>query len=292
MANRLKFDADTHTYLLGGTPLISVTQLLHKHGLAPDYGGVDEAVLERKAARGTLIHREIEAWIKTGEDGFTTELSGFQALAKQYAFTYMRSETRVHNDIIAGTADLMCGAKMPDGRKIRLLADIKTTARIHTEYARWQLSVYEYLSGRTFDELAVIHLGEQARLITVPRVKREEVEKLIECERNGRIYTPPLAELSTALLEAALQAERAIRSAETVRKIAEERARLVRAQLLQEMERHGVTGFENDSMKITYVAPTTRTSIDTAKLRADNPDLCAEYTKATPVAASVRITLR
>lgn len=130
------------------------------------------------------------------------------------------------NDIIAGTADLMCGAKMPDGRRIRLLADIKTTARIHTEYARWQLSVYEYLSGRTFDELAVIHLGEQARLITVPRVKREEVEKLIECERNGRIYTPPLAELSTALLEAALQAERAIRSAETVRKIAEERARL------------------------------------------------------------------
>ena len=126
----------------------------------------------------------------------------------------------------------------------------------------------------------------------MPRVKREEVEKLIECERNGRIYTPPLAELSTALLEAALQAERAIRSAETVRKIAEERARLVRAQLLQEMERHGVTGFENDSMKITYVAPTTRMSIDTAKLRADNPDLCAEYTKATPVAASVRITLR
>lgn len=191
MANRLKFDADTHTYLLGGTPLISVTQLLHKHGLVPDYGGVDGDVLERKAARGTLIHREIEAWIKTGEDGFTTELAGFQALAKQYAFTCMRSETRVHNDIIAGTADLMCGAKMPDGRRIRLLADIKTTARIHTEYARWQLSVYEYLSGRTFDELAVIHLGEQARLITVPARKTGRGGKAdrMRAERKD-IYAP------------------------------------------------------------------------------------------------------
>lgn len=82
MANRLKFDADTHTYLLGGTPLISVTQLLHKHGLVPDYGGVDGDVLERKAARGTLIHREIEAWIKTGEDGFTTELGRLSGAGK------------------------------------------------------------------------------------------------------------------------------------------------------------------------------------------------------------------
>ena len=54
------FDEKTHTYTDDGKHLISVTQLMKKHGLAPDYSGVSESVLGAKAQRGTLIHKEIE----------------------------------------------------------------------------------------------------------------------------------------------------------------------------------------------------------------------------------------
>lgn len=58
------FNKENHTYTLDGKILISVTQLMRKHGLAPDYSGVNEVVLQRKAERGTLIHEEIERYIK------------------------------------------------------------------------------------------------------------------------------------------------------------------------------------------------------------------------------------
>ena len=75
MNNTVTFDVAKHLYKRGETPLISVTQLLKKHGLAPDYGAVPADVLERKAALGTAIHAEIENYIKTGEipDAFTAQ---------------------------------------------------------------------------------------------------------------------------------------------------------------------------------------------------------------------------
>ena len=67
MVNQVKFKEDTHRYfdLKTGKELISVTTLLRKHGLAPNYGNVDPQVLKAKAERGKLIHLEIEKYIKT-----------------------------------------------------------------------------------------------------------------------------------------------------------------------------------------------------------------------------------
>jgi hypothetical protein len=66
----IEFREDTHEYFLDGRKLISVTQLMRKHGLAPSYDAVPSAVLKAKAERGTLIHKEIEKYIKYGEIGF------------------------------------------------------------------------------------------------------------------------------------------------------------------------------------------------------------------------------
>ena len=43
------FNEENHTYTLGDKTLISVTQLLKKHGLSTDYSGVDAEILERAA---------------------------------------------------------------------------------------------------------------------------------------------------------------------------------------------------------------------------------------------------
>lgn len=72
----------------------------------------------------------------------------------------------------------------------------------------------------------------------------------------------------------------------------EEQEKLLKEQLVAAMEAHGIKSFENDQIKMVYVAPTTRTSIDGTKLKKDHPDLVKEYTKTSNVSASVRITVK
>lgn len=57
--------------------------------------------------------------------------------------------------------------------------------------------------------------------------------------------------------------------------------------ILNAMEEHGVKKFENDDIRITYVAPTTRKSVDTARLKEEG--LFDLYSKESTVKASVRL---
>ena len=47
----LVFDEEKHEYTLNGKKLISVTQLMQKHGLAPSYAGVSTEILNAKALK-------------------------------------------------------------------------------------------------------------------------------------------------------------------------------------------------------------------------------------------------
>ena len=103
----IEFNPETHEYFSDGKKLISVTQLMRKHGLAPDYSGVPDSVLVAKAERGTLVHKEIETYIKTGEIGFTEECTEFAAYCSREGIEPTASETIVYNGIAAGTIDLV-----------------------------------------------------------------------------------------------------------------------------------------------------------------------------------------
>ena len=72
----------------------------------------------------------------------------------------------------------------------------------------------------------------------------------------------------------------------------EEQEKLMKEKLLQAMEEHSVKSFENAKVKFMYVAPTTRTTIDSKKLKADHPDIAEAYSKTSNVSASVRITVK
>ena len=57
--------------------------------------------------------------------------------------------------------------------------------------------------------------------------------------------------------------------------------------LLEAMEQNGIKSFKNDFVEITYMAPSVRTTVDTAALKAQ--DLYDMFSKSTPVGAQVRI---
>lgn len=290
---RAIFNKENHTYTLDGKILISVTQLMRKHGLAPDYSGINETVLQRKAERGTLIHEEIERYIKHGELGFTSEQDDFIGFAKELGLKNMRSEQIVNNDLVAGTIDLMA-ERVAGKATIKVLADYKTGTTVDKEAVRWQLSLYERLSGEKFDEFYVFHLCEKSKYIPLEHIPAEEVEKLLECERKGEIYKPRTLMVPSELLAAAEQAERAVKVAEAAKKEAEANANEIKAQLIAAMEAQGIKSFEtaDKSMLITYVAPSVRQGLDGELLKKEHPELAQKYVKTSTVKASVRITVR
>jgi hypothetical protein len=72
----------------------------------------------------------------------------------------------------------------------------------------------------------------------------------------------------------------------------DEQEKLMRQKLIEAMETYGVKKFENAQVAFTYVAPTTKTSIDSAKLKKKYPDIAEECSKTSNVSASVRITVK
>lgn len=72
----------------------------------------------------------------------------------------------------------------------------------------------------------------------------------------------------------------------------EEQEKLMKSKLLEAMEKNGIKSFENDKVKFLYIAPTTRTSIDSAKLKKELPDVAEKYSETSNVSASVRITVK
>lgn len=284
----ISFDKDTHEYTLDGRKLISVTQLMAKHGLAPDYSAVDPEVLRKKAERGTIIHEWIEAYAKTGDEGWSDEAHNFAEHIKANNLKVIGSEFIVHDDIVAGTCDLL----LKDGEKT-IIADIKTTYALHKDSVAWQLSIYNCLMGWAADEGQAFHFGKDGSLkvVGIPLKPKEEVERLLEAERNGEKYLPDII-IDRGQLILAEAAQRVIEEAERAIKEAKAKLESVNKAIIEEMEKAGIKTFENESLKITYVAPTERTTIDAAKLKAEHPDIAAECSKTAKTAASVRIRIK
>lgn len=286
----IEFNEATHEYFNDGKKLISVTQLMRKHGLAPDYSNVNQAVLTAKAERGTLIHKEIEQFIKHSEVGFTSELNAFIEYIWKNNIKVVMSETIAFNDIVAGTADLV----LEDANGDRIIADIKTTATLHKESVSWQLSIYAKLleqygciRGQAFHFDADGNL----KVVEIPLKPIAEVERLLDCERNGVQFYSALKVTDTALAELH-SLEVYIAHCENQKKKAEEKAKELRAMLLDEMEKQAVKTFENDRIRITYKAPYEQSKIDSARLKKELPEIAKQYTNKTMAKASLIIKLK
>ena len=289
------FKEDTHQYFLVDAEtgdiikeLISVTTLMQKHGLSPNYDGIPTETMRKKAEYGKLVHSEIENYVKNGEIGFTNELSEFIDYIHKNDLKPLESEFIVHNGIVAGTIDMLgeyCGAT-------GVLADYKTTATLNKEALRWQLSLYQYLFG-SVGLLQAFHFTDKGlKVIDVEPIPFEEIEKLIEAEISGEIYKPKQLAVAGDLLVKIAEGEEKIKNFELLKKEVEAQNEILKAELLEAMKAQGIKSFENDTLKITYIEPTTRETIDSKRLKEELPEIADKYKKISKVKDSVRITLK
>ena len=293
----INFDEKTHTYTNeNGQVLISVTQLLKQAGISPNYDFVNEEVLKLAADKGTLVHKEIEDYIKKGEIGFTTELHEFINLITENNIKVLASEKRVANDRVAGTIDLI--AQYPNGKVAYI--DFKTTSTIHKQAVSWQLSIYKDLDKNSeheidanYDdaELQVWHFLKDGSLEThsVLEVAHPEILRLYDSILTGEKYE---LQADQNDIEQLVQAEKLIAYFEREKAQAEENAKLVREKIVDAMKKQGITKFENDKILISYIAPTTAETFDSKKFKEEHPETYKEYIKITNKKESVRIKLK
>jgi hypothetical protein len=294
MNNPVTFNESNHTYWLNdGTSkqLISVTKLLKKHGITSNFENVDYEVLSKKADYGTLVHSEIEDYIKTGSIGFTAEFQEYLRLMSQNGLEPVRAEHIVNNDIVAGTYDLL--AKNKDGQLIRI--DYKTSYRLDKYGLQWQLSLYDYLDDLKADKFMVFHLQPQnSKSLEITPIQESAIKDLLDCERRGEIYKPtlPVLKIDPNVFAEVVRCEKHIETLKAEMEAYETIRKDYQNIIYAAMEKSGIKSFENDLLKITYVAPSTRSSIDTVKLKKDLPEIADKYTRSIPVKGSLRITVK
>ena len=289
----MKFNPDTHEYELNGEKYISVTQLLKKHGLSPDYSKIPAETLNAAAEKGKIIHDEIDRYIKSGEVGFTPELEHFIDICDDYRLTPTASEIIVYNTEykVAGTIDLL---GFYENNEI-FIADHKTTSTLHTESLSWQLSLYRFLAGNevSITKAFGTHLRPTGgKLVEVKFKPESEVVRLLEAEKNGEIYAAPKQEVIIAQQAEIVRLTRTIDSLNEQNKEAETRLDEIKQVLIKAMKHNGIKSLENDYIALTYVAPTTRSTIDSARLKKELPDVAAAYRKTSEVAESLRIKVK
>jgi hypothetical protein len=105
---------------------------------------------------------------------------------------------------------------------------------------------------------------------------------------NADIITDELTAFKSAVPETIKKITTLIK----LKKQMDEQEKQLKEQLVKAMETYGIKVFENDLIKMTYVAPTTRSTIDSTRLKKEHPDIVAEYSKVSDVSASVRVTLK
>lgn len=292
--SQVTFDEKTHTYTdENGNPLISVTQLLAAVGIAPSYDGVNKAVLAAKAERGTLIHGEISAWLTKGEAGFTKELDSFIRWFEKSDYEFIASESMVHDDIIAGTFDLLLRNKVTGVYK---LYDIKTTYEPHLESTSYQTSLYawkeEEEKGIEVPEVGMLWFDSDGELkdIGLFRQPNSKLERIEDCYLSSELYTEDYTIDSTMAVLANI--EEKIANFESMQKALKDKEAELKEKLLKAMEEKGIYRFESDRLLISYAKPSEKAIIDSKRLRAEHPEIAKEYEKVTQVKASVRIKIK
>ena len=310
---RIDFEERNHVYAINGEiATTSVTELLAKHGLAPNYKGVSKTKLEASANIGKEVHKDLEEIVNDLSHEPTTK-QGKQF--KEWATMNLKmgvAEQKVGFEFegftIAGTIDLI-GVDYQDRL---IIGDHKNTSKFHREYVSWQVSLYDYfmrrlraekINGRSFagwtgaKQFYCFHYDPKTAKMTIYELEKiddAEIEKLIECERKGEKYSRPNLYLDKKMQEKFLLAEQLLVQKENEYKQAEADAKKIREEILEAFEKQHVQSWESPNKKVTvtYYHKTDIETVDKTKLKREYPQIYGKVIKTTSRKAYIQIKVK
>ena len=309
----IEFEEKGHVYSVNGEiASISVTELLAKHGLAPDYSGVDKKKLRESSAKGKEVHKDLENVLNVaGYEPKTQQGKQFKEWVEQNLDCGVGEQMLGYEKdgmIIAGTADVMGISK---DRTFVILGDHKNTSKFHREYVSWQVILLDYfakklgkekINGEVLDwkgakEFYCFHYEPKSGSMTVYELEKipdEGIERLLDCEYNNTLYERQTLVVDTELEKRYLQAEKMFLDIEAQAKAAQNTRDTLRAEMLSLMEKQHILSWESrdGQLKVTYVAPQDRITVDSKKLKTEYPQVYSECQKLSKIKAQIRVTIR
>lgn len=281
--------------------ILSVTQLLSKHHLAPDYSRVSHSILAQSAEKGTNIHLAFEIAIKSGGKDDSGNPLVRKFLDEIYPlYTDWQSEVMVWyvgTFNYAGTIDLIC-YDPKTGRWI--IWDIKTTSSVHKESVSWQTTLYrkgwcqrkDIIMLDTID-LKCLHVREDLKVIDLDAIPDEDVEELLSCEADGLPYDRTTALMIKPDTEAlALEYESRMielkRASDEIKDVYDK----LKESLYEQMLERNITSLETPKLKISLTRPYFKSGFDSKSFQKDHPELYQAYRTESTVKGNVKISLK
>lgn len=295
---RITFEPMSHkywktTYVDNGagkivTNIPSVNQIIDKVMGNPF---VRDTVYMRQARdKGTLIHNAINEFIVSNkEPSFPMiEFDNFLKLSNEHKIVWDLSEQIIYNEIngmpYCGTLDLFSLANAE-------ITDIKTGSTKQLKKWQIQLSMYAQalrdVFGLKVTKGSVLWLhGEIAEYIPITLLTKAELVAFLT-----KYYKEGIGDTEQGMTLQCLnqQAIKELDETLTAIEVMEHKAKVIKEKILQEMEQRQLTQIKLGKRVISYVAPTTRESIDVKRLREKYPNIWYECKKENKVNASIRI---
>ena len=294
---KIDFIDKLHAYVVDGEVAdITVTELLRKHGISPDYSFVKTEILTAAADEGTARHAELENIAKGGEP---TSIYGV-LLQEWFENTGVRMAIPEHRCalvdkfVLAGTADIVGATD-----EFNFVGDYKFTSIFHRTAVAWQVNLYDYMMWKSepqyirADKFFGFHFKDgKMKVYELPKIPDEEIEKLLKAEENGELYNPVKLTTTGELQKQWENAEQTLIAVETQYKAAQEQAKALREEMCKLMKEQGVKSFETDNLKLTFVDESERTTVDSKKLQAEFPEIYDQVKKTSKISATVRVTVK
>ena len=168
----LEFIESTHTYIVDGIIVPSVTQIM-RQASDDTYANIPPWILEKAAERGTIVHQAIhdyEVHQRINPDCPIDYLERYRVVKATSRLEPFRQEFMLTATVgltFAGTIDML--ARIGDKT---VLVDVKTSSAVHNDLWAIQLAGYDELcreNGIPVDEHYILHLtaksGKLLRII-------------------------------------------------------------------------------------------------------------------------------
>lgn len=271
--SELTYNDDTHTYEYNGEILKSVTEIASEIcNLNPKYFSA------KAAATGTDVHTELARYYDPqdsfGAEDFTLDTAAKMALFLKAEPTFL-TEVIVHNKDLnyAGTIDLVSIV----GNDVREIIDFKS-GNVNRKYCTIQLSLYK---------LALESMGYNCKETRCRVISPKGITK-IETLTWDAIWNLSPSELEPTDLVKQLEAQLIELMPYYARyKEVEEAFRFA---VHEQLVSAGATKYSGELFDVSYVSPSVRVGLDTARLKAERPDIYEAYIKESNVAGSVKLT--
>ncbi len=293
---RLENDPRRYVNELTGDVYQGITSTIRDIVFPDMYQNVPEHILANAAERGSRIHSDTQTFdllgeVVSDEAGWYADAmkkAGFEVIETEYIVTdYKRFASPIDKVLVN------------DGKIY--LADLKTTYKLDTDYLRWQLTHLRQM----FEFVNPLHKVEGLVAIWINR--KEEVCEIHDIEpipsdwfadylnalEKGTPWVNPLApvvktENSDTALALIQKLTAIIADIEDLKEL----KKSYKESIEKLFDSAGVDKWETDQFVITKTKDYERTSLDSNKLKKEQPEIFEQYSKTTQVKGSIKSTLK